>query len=165
MWVTETGVVRPGATKQVRKLLIRGAGGYAQADIDAWFAHALVTHCGHYADPAVRQPAAADLLPHPTPTHAGLLAALTTVLRNRGGRGVHRGVVGRLGLTPTACHRLDMTGTDDTPLRCSYCNDEAIESLPQPRPTAQHPDPDSLPVCVSHRQLVVSGISPGPRLR
>jgi|GEM_PF-4037247 len=59
----------------VRDLLTRRAGGYVQADVDAWFAHALATGRGHYADPAARQ-AAAGLLPRPIPTHAALLAAL-----------------------------------------------------------------------------------------
>lgn len=59
----------------VRDLLTRRAGHYVQADVDAWFAHALATGRGHYADPAARQ-AAADLLPRPIPTHATLLAAL-----------------------------------------------------------------------------------------
>ncbi|SEO98574.1 hypothetical protein [Actinacidiphila rubida] len=57
-------------------LLTRRAGGYVQADVDAWFAHALaIGRRGHYADPAACQ-AAADLLPRPIPTHAALLAAL-----------------------------------------------------------------------------------------
>ncbi|WP_198545725.1 hypothetical protein [Actinacidiphila yeochonensis] len=59
----------------VRDLLTRRAGHYVQADVDAWFAHALASHRGHYADPAARE-AAADLLPHPVLTHAALLAAL-----------------------------------------------------------------------------------------
>jgi hypothetical protein len=59
----------------VRDLLTRRAGHYVQADVDAWFAHALATCRGHYADPAARQ-AAANLLPHPIPTHAALLTAL-----------------------------------------------------------------------------------------
>lgn len=58
-----------------------------------------------------------------------------------------------------------MTSADDQPLRCSYCNDDAVESLQQPRLTPQHPDPDPLPVCVAHRRLVVTGNAPGPRLR
>ncbi|MFF7199132.1 hypothetical protein ACIOC1_33985 [Streptomyces sp. NPDC088197] len=59
----------------VRDLLTRRADHYVQADIDAWFAHALATGRGHYADPAARQ-AATDLLPRPIHTHAALLAAL-----------------------------------------------------------------------------------------
>lgn len=65
---------RPG-DEAVRDLLTRRAGHYVQADVDAWFAHALATGRGHYADPAARQ-AAADLLPRPIPTHAALLVAL-----------------------------------------------------------------------------------------
>ncbi|MEC3992013.1 hypothetical protein VSR01_00015 [Actinacidiphila sp. DG2A-62] len=59
----------------MRDLLTRRAGHYVQRDLDAWFAHALATGRGHYADPAARQ-AAADLLPRPILTHAALLAAL-----------------------------------------------------------------------------------------
>jgi hypothetical protein len=40
----------------VRDLLTRRAGHYVQADVDAWFAHALATGRGHYADPAARPP-------------------------------------------------------------------------------------------------------------
>jgi hypothetical protein len=58
----------------VRDLLTRRAGHYVQRDVDAWFAHALATGRGHYADPEARQ-AAVDLLPRPIPTHAALLAA------------------------------------------------------------------------------------------
>ncbi|MEC3992028.1 hypothetical protein VSR01_00090 [Actinacidiphila sp. DG2A-62] len=65
---------RPG-DEAVRDLLTRRAGHYVQRDLDAWFAHALATGRGHYADPAARQ-AAADLLPRPILTHAALLAAL-----------------------------------------------------------------------------------------
>lgn len=60
----------------VRDLLTRRAGGYVQADVDGWLAHALAAHRGHYAEPAARQ-AAAGLLPRPVLTHAALLAALT----------------------------------------------------------------------------------------
>ncbi|MEW1865672.1 hypothetical protein AB0399_35760 [Streptomyces sp. NPDC088194] len=59
----------------VRDLLTRHAGGYVQADVDAWLAHALAARRGHYADPAARE-AAADLLPRRIFTHAALLAAL-----------------------------------------------------------------------------------------
>ncbi|WP_331765444.1 hypothetical protein OG571_45830 (plasmid) [Streptomyces sp. NBC_01369] len=34
----------------VRDELTRRAGGYAQADVDAWLAHALAAHLGHYRD-------------------------------------------------------------------------------------------------------------------
>jgi hypothetical protein len=50
----------------VRDELTRRAGGYVQGDVDAWLAHALAAHRGHYADPAARE-AAADLLPQPVP--------------------------------------------------------------------------------------------------
>jgi hypothetical protein len=40
----------------VRDELTRRAGSYVQADVDAWFAHALAAHRGHYRDPAARQP-------------------------------------------------------------------------------------------------------------
>ncbi|SEG94814.1 hypothetical protein SAMN05216223_13131 [Actinacidiphila yanglinensis] len=60
----------------LRDLLTRRAGHYVQPDVDAWFAHALATHRGHYREPAARQ-AAADLLTRPVLTHAALLAALT----------------------------------------------------------------------------------------
>ncbi|WP_329182040.1 hypothetical protein [Streptomyces sp. NBC_01477] len=59
----------------VRDLLTRRAGDHVQSDIDAWLAHALATHRGHYAEPAARQ-AAAGLLPQPLLVHAALLAAL-----------------------------------------------------------------------------------------
>lgn len=38
----------------VRDELTRRAGSYVQKDIDAWLAHALAAHLGHYADPAAR---------------------------------------------------------------------------------------------------------------
>ncbi|MCX4734639.1 hypothetical protein [Streptomyces sp. NBC_01363] len=41
----------------VRDELTRRAGGYAQADVDAWLAHALAAHLGHYRDPATPRPA------------------------------------------------------------------------------------------------------------
>lgn len=62
----------------MRNVLARRAGGYVQPDADAWFAHALATGRGHYADPAARK-AAADLLPRPIPTHAALPAALANL--------------------------------------------------------------------------------------
>ncbi|MFE5039035.1 hypothetical protein [Streptomyces sp. NPDC056683] len=43
----------------MRNLLTRRASGYAQAEVDAWFADALATGRGHYADPAARHAAAA----------------------------------------------------------------------------------------------------------
>ncbi|MEV0222326.1 hypothetical protein [Streptomyces sp. NPDC050704] len=46
-----------------------------QKDADAWLAHALAAHCGHYADPAVRA-VAADLLPTHLLAHAALLTEL-----------------------------------------------------------------------------------------
>jgi hypothetical protein len=42
----------------VRDELTRRAGGYVQADVDAWLAHALAAHRGHYRDPAAREAAA-----------------------------------------------------------------------------------------------------------
>ncbi|MFD9605120.1 hypothetical protein [Streptomyces sp. NPDC059970] len=59
----------------VRDELTRRAGGYVQADVDAWLAHALAAHLGHYRDPAARE-AAAGLLPPPVLAHAALLAEL-----------------------------------------------------------------------------------------
>jgi hypothetical protein len=59
----------------VRDELTRRAGGYIQADVDSWLAHALATHRGHYADPAARQ-TAAGLLPPPLLAHAALLTEL-----------------------------------------------------------------------------------------
>ncbi|MGY5061024.1 hypothetical protein ACWDFR_44470 [Streptomyces sp. 900105755] len=44
----------------MRNLLTRRASGYAQAEVDAWFADALATGRGHYADPAARQAAATE---------------------------------------------------------------------------------------------------------
>ncbi|GAA3163356.1 hypothetical protein [Streptomyces ramulosus] len=58
-----------------RDELTRRAGGYVQADVDAWLAHALAAHLGHYAAPAARE-AAAGLLPPPVLAHAALLAEL-----------------------------------------------------------------------------------------
>ncbi|MET7648160.1 hypothetical protein ABZS83_31945 [Streptomyces sp. NPDC005426] len=48
-----------------REELTRRAGGYVQADVDAWLAHALAAHLGHYRDPAARE-AAASLLTDPS---------------------------------------------------------------------------------------------------
>ncbi|MGW0425098.1 hypothetical protein [Streptomyces sp. NPDC003015] len=45
-----------------RDELTRRVGSYVQQDVDAWLAHALAAHLGHYRDPAARE-AAADLLP------------------------------------------------------------------------------------------------------
>ncbi|MFD7763543.1 hypothetical protein [Streptomyces microflavus] len=59
----------------VRDELTRRAGGYVQADVDAWLARALATHLGHYRDPAARE-AAAGLLTPPVLAHAALLAEL-----------------------------------------------------------------------------------------
>ncbi|MFJ4806659.1 telomere-protecting terminal protein Tpg [Streptomyces murinus] len=59
----------------VRDELTRRAGGYVQADVDAWLAHALAAHLGHYRDPAARE-TAADLLTPPVLAHAALLAEL-----------------------------------------------------------------------------------------
>jgi hypothetical protein len=46
-----------------------------QKDVDAWLAHALAAHIGHYTDPAARA-AAADLLPTHLLAHAALLTEL-----------------------------------------------------------------------------------------
>ncbi|MET9511977.1 hypothetical protein ABZX62_26565 [Streptomyces flavidovirens] len=46
----------------VRDELTRRAGPYVQADVDAWLAHALAAHLGHYRDPAAREAAAGLLL-------------------------------------------------------------------------------------------------------
>ncbi|MFD5110505.1 hypothetical protein [Streptomyces cinereoruber] len=59
----------------VRDELTRRAGGYVPADVDAWLAHALAAHRGHYRDPAARE-TAAGLLPPPVLAHAALLAEL-----------------------------------------------------------------------------------------
>ncbi|MFH8483185.1 hypothetical protein [Streptomyces sp. NPDC018055] len=59
----------------VRDELTRRAGGYIQADVDAWLARALAVHRGHYRDPAARE-AAAGLLTPPVLAHAALLAEL-----------------------------------------------------------------------------------------
>ncbi|MEU8465785.1 hypothetical protein [Streptomyces sp. NPDC029003] len=59
----------------VRDELIRRAGGYVQADVDAWLAHAPAAHRGHYRDPAARD-AAAGLLTSPVLAHAALLGEL-----------------------------------------------------------------------------------------
>ncbi|MDQ1022255.1 hypothetical protein [Streptomyces afghaniensis] len=48
---------------------------YFQADVDAWLAHALASHLGHYRDPAARE-AAAGILPQHVLAHAALLAEL-----------------------------------------------------------------------------------------
>jgi hypothetical protein len=59
----------------VRDELTRRAGSYVQKDVDAWLAHALAAHLGHYRDPAARA-TAAGLLARPVLTHAALLSAL-----------------------------------------------------------------------------------------
>lgn len=59
----------------VRDELTRRAGSYVQQDVDAWLAHALAAHLGHYLDPAARE-AAADLLPTQLLAHAALLTEL-----------------------------------------------------------------------------------------
>ncbi|MEU0688343.1 hypothetical protein [Streptomyces uncialis] len=63
----------------VRDELTRRAGGYVQTDVDAWFAHALAAHLGHYRDPAARQEAAGLLTP-PVLAHAALLAGLVRLV-------------------------------------------------------------------------------------
>ncbi|MEU0343942.1 hypothetical protein ABZ092_34600 [Streptomyces bobili] len=54
-----------------------------QTDVDAWLAHALAAHRGHYADPAARE-AAAGLLPPPVLAHAALLAELARLVPDAG---------------------------------------------------------------------------------
>ncbi|MCY0922846.1 hypothetical protein OS965_32685 [Streptomyces sp. H27-G5] len=63
----------------VRDELTRRAGGYVQADVDAWLARALAARLGHYRDPAARE-AAAGLLHPPVLAHAALLAVLTQLV-------------------------------------------------------------------------------------
>ncbi|WP_181446703.1 hypothetical protein [Streptomyces sp. NTH33] len=67
----------------MRDELTRRAGGYVQADVDAWLAHALAAHLGHYRDPAVRE-AAAGLLPPSVLAHAALLAELAHLVPGAG---------------------------------------------------------------------------------
>ncbi|MGW1776217.1 hypothetical protein [Streptomyces sp. NPDC002104] len=62
----------------VRDELTRRAGGYVQADVDGWLAHALAAHLGHYRDPAAREEAAGLLTP-PLLAHAALLTELSHV--------------------------------------------------------------------------------------
>ncbi|MFE0804276.1 hypothetical protein ACFW3N_30050, partial [Streptomyces sp. NPDC058834] len=63
----------------VRDELTRRAGGYIQADVDAWLAHALAAHLGHYREPAARE-GAAGLLTPPVLAHAALLAELARLV-------------------------------------------------------------------------------------
>ncbi|MFJ6000310.1 hypothetical protein [Streptomyces sp. NPDC092370] len=63
----------------VRDELTRRAGGYVQADVHAWLAHALAAHLGHYRDPAARE-AAAGHLTLPVLAHAALLAELARLV-------------------------------------------------------------------------------------
>ncbi|MFJ4632878.1 hypothetical protein [Streptomyces sp. NPDC088847] len=58
--------------------LTRRVGGYIQADVHAWLAHALAAPPGHHRDLAARE-AAADLLT-PTVAHAALLTELARLL-------------------------------------------------------------------------------------
>ncbi|MFE2945325.1 hypothetical protein ACFXKG_40840 [Streptomyces sp. NPDC059255] len=62
-----------------RDELTRRAGGYVQADVDGWLAHALAAHLGHYRDPAAREEAAGLLTP-PVLAHAALLAELARLV-------------------------------------------------------------------------------------
>ncbi|MFZ3552467.1 hypothetical protein ACODT3_43995 [Streptomyces sp. 4.24] len=66
-----------------RAELTRRAGSYTQQDVDTWFAVALATHRGHYADPAARE-AATALLPAPVLAQAALLSALTRLAPDAG---------------------------------------------------------------------------------
>ncbi|WP_369394897.1 hypothetical protein AB5J72_51055 [Streptomyces sp. CG1] len=63
----------------VRDELTRRAGGYVQADVDGWLAHALAAHLGHYRDQAAREEAAGLLTP-PVLAHAALLAELARLV-------------------------------------------------------------------------------------
>ncbi|MGY3676420.1 hypothetical protein [Streptomyces sp. TE33382] len=63
----------------VRDELTRRAGGYVQADVDAWLARALAAHLGHYRNPAAREEAAGLLTP-PVLAHAALLAQLARLV-------------------------------------------------------------------------------------
>ncbi|WP_258308727.1 hypothetical protein [Streptomyces sp. NWU339] len=63
----------------VRGELTRRAGGYVQADVDAWLAHALAAHLGYYRDPAARE-AAASLLTSSILAHVALLAELARLV-------------------------------------------------------------------------------------
>ncbi|WP_406491375.1 hypothetical protein OHB06_06840 [Streptomyces sp. NBC_01604] len=54
-----------------------------QKDVDAWLAHALAAHRGHYADPAVRA-AAADLRTTHLLAHAALLTELANLAPGAG---------------------------------------------------------------------------------
>ncbi|MFE4287350.1 hypothetical protein ACFRSX_29525 [Streptomyces goshikiensis] len=67
----------------VRDELTRRAGGYVQADVDSWLAHALAAHGGHYRDPAARE-AAASLLTPPVLAHAALLGELVRLVPGAG---------------------------------------------------------------------------------
>ncbi|NEC13175.1 hypothetical protein G3I34_12960 [Streptomyces sp. SID8014] len=68
----------------VREELTRRAGGYVQADVDAWLAHALAAHRGHYRDPAAREKATGLLTP-PVLAHAALLAELARLVPDADG--------------------------------------------------------------------------------
>ncbi|MEU6664284.1 hypothetical protein [Streptomyces sp. NPDC046821] len=63
----------------VRDELTCRAGGHVQADVDAWLAHALAGHLGHYRDLAAREEAAGLLTP-PVLAHAALLAELARLV-------------------------------------------------------------------------------------
>ncbi|MFJ9380321.1 hypothetical protein [Streptomyces sp. NPDC101455] len=63
----------------VRDELTRRAGSYVQQDVDAWLAHNLAAHLGHYRDPAARE-AAAGLLSPSVLVHAALLAELARLV-------------------------------------------------------------------------------------
>ncbi|WP_406116341.1 hypothetical protein [Streptomyces sp. NBC_01014] len=63
----------------VRDELTRRAGGYVQADVDAWLAHAPAAHLGHYRDPAAREEATGLLTP-PVLAHTALLAELARLV-------------------------------------------------------------------------------------
>ncbi|MDJ0467084.1 hypothetical protein [Streptomyces sp. H27-C3] len=68
-----------GGDEAVRDELTRRAGGYVQADVDGWLAHALAAHLGHYRDPAAREEAASLLTP-PVLAHAALLTELALLV-------------------------------------------------------------------------------------
>ncbi|MEU9321408.1 hypothetical protein [Streptomyces sp. NPDC048295] len=68
----------------VRDELTRRAGGYVQADVDAWLARALAAHRGHYRDPGAREEAVGLLTP-PVRAHAALLAELARLVPDADG--------------------------------------------------------------------------------
>jgi hypothetical protein len=142
---------QPG-DEAVRDLLTRRAGHYVQTDVDAWFAHALATGRGHYADPAARQ-AATDLLPYPVLTHAALLAALA---RLQPGTGVDQlAFAGRLATAdPEATADLVAFLTS----RRDGCHADGGRALHPPRSvTPRVTPPPNRPECCNRRSKRIMG--------